>query len=96
MNIIILDGAKQDLFNGSDFYDQQNHGLGEYFFDSLMSDIESLNIYAGIHIKEKSYYKMFSKRFPYAIYYRYEQDIVNIYAILDCRSDPKKADQRLK
>jgi hypothetical protein len=38
-----------DLSEGRLFYEKQGEGLGEYFFDSLFSDIDSLTLYAGIH-----------------------------------------------
>lgn len=31
---------------------------------------------------------MLSKRFPFAIYYELEDDVVYVYAILDLRRDP--------
>lgn len=96
MNIKILADAKQDMFDGANFYDTQAPNLGEYFFDSVMSDIESLNIFAGVHMRIYGYYRMLTKRFPYAIYYRYENNKVDIYAVLDCRSNPKKHYQRLQ
>jgi len=39
---------------------------------------------------------MLSKRFPYAIYYKLEKDEVIVYAILDCRQDPKKIEKRFR
>ena len=39
-------------------------------FDSLFSDIDSLTLYGGVHPKIFGYYRMLSKRFPYAIYYK--------------------------
>ena len=67
-HIQILTDAENDLYTGRDFYDQQGEKLGNYFWDSLLSDIESLVIFAGIHPKRFGYYRMLSKRFPYAIY----------------------------
>ena len=56
--------------------------------DSLISDIESLQIYAGIHPKYFSeYHRMLSKRFPFAIYYKVDNNIAMVYAVLDCRRD---------
>ena len=46
MKIQILDEAEQDLIDGSSFYEMQEHGLGDYFLDSLFSDIDSLHLYA--------------------------------------------------
>jgi len=48
MKIEILSSEMTDLVEGRQFYDEQSEGLGEYFFDSLFSDIDSLTLYAGI------------------------------------------------
>lgn len=40
MRIEILDSAEKDLLNGFKFYERQAKGLGDYYFDSLFSDIE--------------------------------------------------------
>jgi hypothetical protein len=39
---------------------------------------------------------MFSKVFPFAIYYKVNEKRVCVYAILDCRANPKKLDDKLK
>ena len=46
MKIEILESAERDLIEGFQFYEQQSTGLGNYFLDSLFSDIDSLLIYA--------------------------------------------------
>ena len=51
MKIKLLSSAKNDLAIGRSFYEKQGEGLGEYFFDSLFSDIDSLILYGGIHPK---------------------------------------------
>lgn len=51
MKIHIHEQAGRDLEIGGDFYESQSPGLGRYFNDSLMADIESLQLYAGIHEK---------------------------------------------
>ncbi len=95
MNLVILPSAREDLERGYAFYEQQEQGLGEYFFDSLFSDIESLRLYAGIHQKFFGYYRLLSKRFPYAIYYSVDAEAVRIRAVLDCRRDPARIRERL-
>ena len=42
MNIEILDEAQQDLLEGFHFDERIEMGLGSYFFNSLLSDIDSL------------------------------------------------------
>ena len=97
MKIKILSSALEDLYEGRLFYEKQGDGLGEYFFDSLFSDIDSLLLYGGIHPIVYGYHRMLSKRFPYAIYYNLEGEaVVVVYRVLDLRRDPKKIKQSLK
>lgn len=96
MTIKILESAKNDLKSGYQFYESQAPGLGDYFLDSLYSDIDSLLIYSGIHaVKFEDYHCMYSKRFPFAIYYYTDENMIYVDAILDCRQNPKKAEERL-
>ena len=88
MRIEILDEAEQDLVDGFAFYERQSKGLGDYFLDSIFSDVESLYLYGGIHALHFGYYRLLAKRFPFAIYYRIQSEVIRVYAILDCRRDP--------
>ena len=86
----------EDLIDGRLFYERQGQGLGEYFFNSLFSDIDSLTLYAGIHPMFFGYYRQLSKRFPFAIYYKIEEDkTIIVWRILDLRRDPKKLKQAI-
>ena len=95
MRIEILCEAQQDLTDGFRFYESQAIGLGDYFLDSLFSDIDSLHLYAGIHALHFGYHRLLSKRFPFAIYYRVEKETVRVRAVLDCRRDPARIQKRL-
>lgn len=97
MKIKLLSSALDDLSEGRSFYEKQGEGLGEYFFDSLFSDIDSLMLYSGIHRKVFGYHRMLSKRFPYAIYYKLgKETLVEVWRILDLRRDPKNIRKSLK
>jgi hypothetical protein len=88
LNIRILQSALDDLVEGADFYELQAEGLGSYFTSSLISDIDSLRLYAGIHRITRGYHRTLSKRFPYAMYYKVEDNTAVVYAVLDCRRRP--------
>jgi hypothetical protein len=90
MKIKILSSAVEDLHTGRLFYEKQTEGLGAYFFDSLFSDIDSLVLYAGIHQKVFDYHRLLSKRFPYAVYYKIDENLVVVWRILDLRRHPDK------
>jgi len=90
MKVQIRPSALEDLARGYRFYDMQELGVGAYFFDSVFSDIDSLALYAGIHPKIFDYYRMLTRRFPYAVYYEIlESEVAAVWRVLDLRRDPK-------
>jgi hypothetical protein len=48
MKVRILESARRDLRAGYKFYEHQEHGIGEYFLNSLFADIDSLTLYGGM------------------------------------------------
>ena len=64
MRIEFLDSSEKDLLDGFKFYERQSKGLGNYFLESLFSDIESLNLYAGGHAIHFGYNRMLSQKIP--------------------------------
>lgn len=94
--IRILAAARRDLLAGFRFYESQATGVGRYFLDTLYSDIESLQINAGVHaVYFERYHRLLSRRFPWSVYYRIEEDEVRVYAVLDSRRNPGWAKSRL-
>jgi len=96
MRIEISDEAQQDLIDGAASYDRRESGVGNYFLDCLFSDIDSLILYAGIHPVVHNYYRLLSKRFPFAVFYRADGLVVRVRAVLDCRRDPAWIRRRLQ
>ena len=80
--------ARNDLYVGAEFYDEQEKGIGDYFWDSLLSDIESLLIYGGVHEIHYGFHRAPSKRFPFFIYYFVEDNIVYVVAVLPMKEQP--------
>jgi hypothetical protein len=96
-HIEITESAHADLLNGYWFYESQKSGLGQYFLDGLSTDIDSLLIYAGVHVKPYGgeLYRTLSKRFPYAVYYTFEYQLATVIAVLDTRRNPEWLRQAL-
>ena len=95
MKIQILHEAELDLLDGYSFYERQVAGLGDYFLDSLFADIDSLHLFARAHEVYLNYHRLLARRFPFAIFYRANNEVVEVWAILDCRQDPETSRQRL-
>jgi plasmid stabilization system protein ParE len=96
VKIKILPSALADLDRGRKFYVRQGKSVGDYFLDSLFSDIDSLEIYAGVHAKVYGFHRLLSKRFPYAAYYKVDGDVFLVFHVLDCRQRPAKTRDTLK
>lgn len=87
--IKVTEGARQDVDDGYWFYEEQEVGLGGYFAEHLQHDIQSLTRTAGIHpVVYRETYRFFSNRFPFAIYYRFNEEVATVIGVVDCRRDP--------
>ena len=84
----LLPGALADLERGREFYDLQEPGIGDYFIQKALADIESLRLYGGIHGKKFGFHFVLVNRFPWTIYYQMEDGLPVVFRVLDCRSNP--------
>ena len=66
VKIEVLDHAKEDLFDGYLFYKRQGVGVGDYFFDSVSADIESLRIHHGYHRQFYGFHRMLAQVFQFS------------------------------
>lgn len=95
MRVEIRSEAGRDLLSGAQFYELQNRGLGEYFLDRILDDVDSLKSKAGIHEVAYGLHCKPATDFPFAIYYRVEGNVCVVVAILDARQDPASIKRRL-
>lgn len=65
MTVVILEDAAEDLESGAQFYESCATGVGDYFLDSILSDVDSLVLFAGVHPIYFQFHRMLSKRFPF-------------------------------
>lgn len=86
--VVVLEEAAEDIEVGRDFYERQEPGVGDYFADSIISDIEGLGLSHGIHPKHFGVHRILSDKFPFGIYYRDTSDATEVLAVLDLRRDP--------
>jgi plasmid stabilization system protein ParE len=96
MRVRVLRPALEDLASGREFYNQQQEGVGDYFFNSLFSEIDSLVLYAGIHRAQLGHHRLLARRFPYAVYYRILEGEAVVFRVLDCRRAPRWIRKSLK
>ena len=87
--------SQEDIYSSQKFYEEQSPDLGVYFYDSIIVDLDALKFYAGIHQNYFGFYRMLTKRFPYAIYYDIEDDLIVVHAVLHTRRNIASVEERL-
>lgn len=88
MRVKLTSSAHLDIQDGWCFYNSQQEGLGDYFSDTIYSEIGSLSIYGGIHKRVYGFHQLLTRRFPYAVYYDVLEGDVVVFAVVDCRRNP--------
>ena len=62
-----LPEAQDDLIAGFRFYEHQTPGLGSYFRESILGDIDALAVHGGVHGKVFGYHRSLTNCSPKAI-----------------------------
>ena len=58
--IVVLEEAAEDIERWREFYELLEIGIGAYFEDTILSDIESLGLFHGIHSKHFGFHRLLS------------------------------------
>jgi plasmid stabilization system protein ParE len=94
--LIIAPEAERDIEEAYDWYEGQRVGLGEEFLSCVDAAIEGIcrwpKIYAVIY---EHYRRALVRRFPYAVFYEYEENTVTVYCVFHTSQDPEKWIRRL-
>jgi hypothetical protein len=88
--VVVLAEAAEDIEAAREFYDSVEVGLGNYFADSIITDLESLALFHGVHAKHFRFHRMLASRFPFGIYYEDSNEETRIFGVLDLRGDPSR------
>ena len=96
MTVRVLTTARRDLADGFWFYGDNEAGLGDYFLAGIYEDLVRLRDRAGVHrnIPDGSF-RMNTRKFHHAIYYRIRDEVAEVHAIIDCRRSPEWIRDRL-
>jgi len=95
-DVRLTEDAIKDLDKAAQFYDGIESGLGTYFFNAILNDLEALEFFGGLHQRRFGFYAYPSKRFPFFIYYDLNDSIVDVVAILDTRENPASTGRRFE
>ena len=97
MTLELREEAVADLEQAAAFYEKQEKGMGAFFEDRLLEDLEHLRVFRPLLARKfLAFQRTISARFPYAIYFSIEGERILIHAVLDCRRHPAWTRKKLK
>ncbi len=95
LSIYLRKDAEQDLLEAADWYENQQNGLGHRFLDEVLAVFatvaESPLQYPLVHRKTR---RALLQRFPFGVYYRIEEDIIVVIAVIHGSRDPQRWKER--
>jgi len=96
MVVKIENSAEWDMIEAHWFYEDQEIGAGDYFLRMIRLEILELARTGGVHRKRHGLHFCPSRCFPHGFYYRVDDEIVKVFAVLDSRRSPSWIRQQLK
>lgn len=89
MTVIFLAEAEQELLEATLYYEQQVSGLGKKFSEEAQRSITHIEQFPLINQKiSNDIRRKLVKRFPFAVLYSIENDIVLIIAVMHLKRKP--------
>ncbi len=95
--IIFLPEALAEAREAYIWYEEKEIGLGEDFYRALSVALT----YAARNPETPravymNYRRVLLRRFPYAVFYRHDADVIHIFSVFHCSQNPEKWMKRLK
>jgi toxin ParE1/3/4 len=89
--VIIRPNAEADVRGACIWYDSQRSGLGDELLNEIRNAIHSLEEQAERRpIYYNGFRRLLTRRFPYKIFYRIENDRVIVFRILHAKRDHER------
>jgi len=94
--LVFAPEVEEDLAEASAWYESRRTGLGDEFLSCVDACIAAILRMPEMQtIVHKQYRRALVRRFPYEVFYEYEEHTVTVYAIFHAARDPEKWRQRL-
>jgi len=96
MDVILREAAIDDIDEAYEWYESRRRGLGDEFLAALVAVRERILEYPeGFPVLRRDTRRaLLPLRFPYALYYRLEGDVIVIVACMHASQDPRQWQRR--
>ena len=85
-----LPEVEGDAINGYSWYETKSEGLGEEFLRMLYSSANEISWNPLLYTKVyREFRRRLLRRFPYAIYFTVEEDLITVFGLFHCARNPQ-------
>ncbi len=96
VELILAPEAEQDIAEAYAWYEQRRTGLGEDFLTRVDACIHAICRSPEMHQRVyENHRRGLVRKFPYAVFYEFENDTVTVYCVFHTSRDPQKWRERL-
>lgn len=89
--LIIAEEAQQDIGQAYAWYEKQRVGLGEEYLSCVEACIEYISrTPESCSVVYRNFRRGLVRRFPFAVFYEFENGIVTVYSVFHNSRDPLK------
>ncbi len=96
VRLVLSPETELDIREAYDWYENRRFGLGEEFLSCVDACLQRIcrmpELQAKVH---QDYRRVLLRRFPYAVFYEYADDVVTVYSVFHTSWDPDKWRKRL-
>ena len=94
--LVFTQEVKQDIAEAYTWYQNQRIGLGEEFLRSVEASFETIRRLPELRAPvQENYRRAMVRRFPYCIFYEFENTTVTVFSVIHTARDPAKWRARL-
>lgn len=87
-DLLVTVAAEEDIDRAYRWYEAERSGLGREFLNQFRSCVKTLVSSPEVHaIVSGNYRRALLRRFPYAVFYEFRDDLVSVYAVLHTSRD---------
>jgi plasmid stabilization system protein ParE len=90
ISLILTEKAEEDLEDAYHWYEKQEPGLGKQVIRCIDAKIANINRHPLHHpvVQNENVRRALVNRFPFSVYFEYEEELITIFAILHQRRSP--------
>jgi len=97
VKVVYRDAATRDYLDALDWYEERQPGLGQAFRRAIrQAEKRLIGFPESSPLVDRDFRGCLIRRFPYQLIYRFEDDVIRVYALFHCAQNPDQLRSQLE